>query len=134
MVFRKDKRARKYLGTRRWGVGNIKNARGAGGRGGVGRAGARKHKFTRMVTKERELMKRHGFVPWNRKRLDEINLRQIDIMTKGHSGEKPTIELNNYKVLSNGNITRPIIIKANKFSKTAIEKIKNAGGEAIVIK
>lgn len=134
MVFRKEKRSRKYLGTRRWGVGNIKNARGAGGRGGVGRAGARKHKFTRMVTKERELMKRHGFVPWNRKRLDEINLRQIETMTKGHSEGKPTIELKNYKVLSNGELTRPIIIKANRFSKAAIEKIKNAGGEAIVIK
>jgi large subunit ribosomal protein L15 len=48
MVLRYEKKARRYLGTRRWGGGNIKNRRGSGSRGGVGRAG-KKHKFTRIV-------------------------------------------------------------------------------------
>ena len=39
MVLRKDKRARKFLGDRRWGGGNIKNNRGKGDKGGIGRGG-----------------------------------------------------------------------------------------------
>ncbi len=131
-MVRKQKRARKYLGSRRWGVGNIKNARGAGDRGGVGRAGARKHKFTRMVTKERELMRKHGFTPWKSKKVDCVSLRQIEQMAKNLPEEKPTIVLKNCKVLSNGIITRPITVKATGFSKTAMKKIRDAGGEPIV--
>ncbi len=132
MVVRRQKRNRKYLGTRRWGVGNIKNARGAGDRGGVGRAGARKHKFTYMTSKARELMHKKGFHPWNRKRLDEMTLSQINSMLHSNGG-KQEIELRNCKVLSNGSLSKPITIKAAGFSKAATEKIKAAGGEAIVI-
>ncbi|MCL4379304.1 MAG: uL15 family ribosomal protein [Candidatus Marsarchaeota archaeon] len=129
MVVRKQKRSRKYLGSRRWGVGNIKNARGKGDRGGVGRAGARKHKFTYMTSKARDEMHKHGFHPWKRSRLDEINLMQVSSMSAG----KSEIELRNYKVLSNGTLSSPIKIRASKFSKAAMEKIKAAGGEAIII-
>lgn len=129
MVVRKQKHNRKYLGTRRWGVGNIKNARGAGDRGGVGRAGTRKHNFTYMTSKARDQMHKKGFHPWKQSRLDEINLRQISGMADG----KGEIELRNFKVLSNGTLVSPIKIKAAGFSKAAAEKIKAAGGEAIVI-
>ena len=132
MVVRKEKRNRKYLGTRRWGVGNIKNARGKGDRGGVGRAGARKHNFTYMTSHAREEMHKKGFHPWNQKRLDQINLMQISLMVHGKDS-KNEIELHNCKVLSNGTLTKPIKIKASKFSEAAVEKIKAAGGEAIVI-
>ncbi len=135
MVVRKQKRARKYLGSRRWGVGNIKNARGKGDRGGVGRAGARKHNFTYMTSHAREEMHKKGFNPWNRgrHRLDEINLMQISVMAAKNDAKQP-IELPNYKVLSNGSLSGPMMIRASKFSKAAIEKIKTAGGEAVVIK
>ena len=129
MVVRKQKRNRKYLGSRRWGVGNIKNARGKGDRGGVGRAGTRKHNFTYMTSKARDEMHKKGFHPWKQSRLDEINLMQISGMAK----ERGEIELRNFKVLSNGTLGSPIKIKATKFSKAAVEKIKAAGGEAIVI-
>jgi large subunit ribosomal protein L15 len=132
MVVRKEKRNRKYLGTRRWGVGNIKNARGKGDRGGVGRAGSRKHNFTYMTSHAREEMHKKGFHPWNQKRLDQINLMQISLMVLDKES-KNEIELRNCKVLSNGTLTKPIKIKAVKFSEAAIEKIKAAGGEAIVI-
>lgn len=131
MVVRKQKRSRKYLGTRRWGVGNIKNARGAGDRGGVGNAGSRKHKFTYMTSKAREKMHRKGFTRWRGNRLDEISLMQISAMVSGK--ETKQLELPNHKVLSNGSLSAPITIKAAKFSKAALEKIKGAGGEAVVI-
>ncbi len=133
MVVRRQKHARKYLGTRRWGVGNIKNARGAGDRGGVGRAGARKHNFTYMTSKAREEMHKKGFHPWNQKRLGEITLMQISGMINESKGGKAEIELRNVKVLSNGSINKAVVVKAAGFSKAAAEKIKAAGGDAIVI-
>lgn len=126
MVLRYERKARRYLGTRRWGGGNIKNRRGSGSRGGVGRAG-KKHKFTRIVKYEKERLHQSGFAPWRKKYLDEIN---IDAITKAAKG-KGELELKGYKVLGGGKITIPIKVKATAFSKSAIEKIKKAGGEAI---
>ena len=37
------------------------------------------------------------------------------------------------KVLGNGELTKPLTIKANKFTGSALEKIKKAGGKAEVI-
>jgi large subunit ribosomal protein L15 len=37
------------------------------------------------------------------------------------------------KVLGSGEITKPIIVQAHKFSKSALEKIQAAGGRAEVI-
>lgn len=40
---------------------------------------------------------------------------------------------NGLKVLADGELTKPITVKAHKFSKTAEEKIKAAGGSAEVL-
>jgi large subunit ribosomal protein L15 len=133
MVVRKKKHNRKYLGTRRWGVGNIKNARGKGSRGGVGMAGSRKHKFTYLTAKAPWLIKQHGFSNWKPKKPDEITLWEIDGMIRNSAEQKPTIELKRCKVLSNGTMSRPATIRAHAFSEKAIEKIKKAGGEAVVL-
>ncbi len=132
MVVRREKTNRKYLGTRRWGAGNIKNARGKGDRGGVGKAGARKHKFTYMTAKTPELIRTVGFAPWNRKRLKEVTLRSIDSMLTG-AGEKQVLELKGCKVLGNGSISRAVTVRASGFSESAISKIKGAGGDAVKI-
>jgi ribosomal protein L15 len=131
MVVRKDKRNRKYHGTRRWGVGNIKNNRGAGGHGGFGEVNRlRKHDWTYITAKAPELIKKRGFAPYRKRELKEINLRQISVMAEG----KSEIELRNYKVLSNGELSKPIKIKASGFTRQALEKIKSKGGEAIAMK
>lgn len=130
MVVRKEKTNRKYLGTRRWGAGNIKNARGKGDRGGVGKGGT-KHKWTWVTAKAPETIRDVGFTPWKRDRPKEITLDRISIMVK--DSKDNIVELRNYKVLSNGSLTKPITIKASGFSKSAIEKIKSAGGEAVKI-
>ena len=130
MVVRHDKRKRKYFGTRRWGVGNIKNARGKGGKGGAGKAG-RKHKFTYITAKHPELIKSVGFVPWNRKRMKEITIKEIE-RRLASSGTRE-ITLRSFKVLSNGSLSSAAKISASGFTKTAEEKIKQSGGEAIKI-
>lgn len=130
MVVRQRKKNRKYHGTRSWGAGNIKNRRGAGDRGGVGKGG-RKNKFTYMVKYEPERIRKKGFASWGAKELKEINLTGISKLAKASVEQKPTIELKGYKVLSDGVLEKPAIIKATGFSKKAQEKIKGSGGEAV---
>lgn len=133
MVIRQEKKNRKYHGTRRWGVGNIKNARGAGDRGGSGSINRlRKHDFTYITAKRPDLLRKKGFVSWNPSTIIQINLNQISKMA-AESKDKKELELKNHKVLSNGKLSAPITIKATKFSKKAMEKIKSAGGQAIVL-
>jgi ribosomal protein L15 len=128
MVVRHDKRNRKYHGTRRWGVGNIKNNRGAGCHGGFGEVNRlRKHDWTYITAKAPELIRKRGFAPYRRSTLKEINLWQISAMVEG----KGEIELRHYKVLSNGELSKPVKIKASGFTKQAVEKIKSKGGEAV---
>ena len=102
MVVRNEKRKRKYFGTRRWGVGNIKNARGAGDRGGVGKGG-RKHKWTLITAHFPETISKKGFVRWDptKDRNKEITLDRINALVS-RSSDKSKIELKDYKVLSNG--------------------------------
>ena len=130
MVLRSKKRYRKFLGTRRWGGGNIKSRRGKGSRGGVGKGGA-KHKWSYTVKYARETIGKTGFKPWQRKTLEEIDLYSISTQAEASKEGKPTIELKGYKVLSSGTLAKPAVIKATAFSKKAMEKIKGAGGEAV---
>lgn len=133
MSIRKQKRSRKYLGSRRWGMGNIKNARGAGDRGGVGKGG-KKHKFTYLTAKEPESIGKRGFHVFRRKRHKEITLKELERRISRMEREGKNVEgidLPGYKVLSNGAITRKLKVRADAFSKKAAEKIKAAGGEAL---
>ena len=43
-------------------------------------------------------------------------------------------EAQSVKILGDGELTRPLTVKANSFSKSAIEKIKKAGGIAEILK
>lgn len=129
MVLRVKSKTRKFLGNRRWGAGNIKNARGAGDRGGVGRGG-RKHKMTYLLVYEKDTLYKKGFTS-RRKKLMEMDLDAISKKAAGMQDQKPTIELRGYKVLGDGKITKPVIVKAEGFSKNAEKKIKEAGGEAV---
>ena len=43
------------------------------------------------------------------------------------------IEPYGLKVLGNGELTKPLTVRAKKFTKSAIEKIEKAGGKAEVI-
>ncbi len=129
MVVRKESKNRRYLGSRRWGAGNIKNRRGKGSRGGVGKSG-KKHWFTYIVKYAPERIRQKGFSSWNKKVFKEINLDKVSKLARNSKDAKPTIELRGFKVLGNGSLAKPAVVKASAFSKSAEEKIKSAGGEA----
>lgn len=125
------KKSRKFLGTRRWGCGNIKNARGAGDRGGVGKGG-RKHKMSYYWVYDRESTHgEKGFQPFKREKLQEISVEQIAKRAAASKEAKPVLELKGYKVLGDGRIEKAVVVKANGFSAAAEKKITAAGGEAV---
>jgi large subunit ribosomal protein L15 len=71
-----------------------------------------------------------------------VNLEQLDELFQ--SGEEVTVasvrerhlargRFDVLKVLGNGELTKALKISAHRFSKSALEKIQKAGGEAIVL-
>ena len=63
------------------------------------------------------------------KKLKSINLRDIESKFKG----KKEINLKGYKILSEGSLSSPIKITASAASKSAIGKVKKAGGDIIIV-
>jgi large subunit ribosomal protein L15 len=64
-----------------------------------------------------------------------INLETIENNLPSYgkkSGEKWEINLEGYKILGTGEVKNKLIIKAKEASKTAIEKVKKAGGEILI--
>lgn len=84
---------------------------------------------------QRRLPKR-GFRPLDRNEYVLVNLQQLDIFDAGSCVDREAMDAKGIlkksylpvKVLANGEITKPLTIKADKFSKSAVEKIKAAGG------
>lgn len=126
---RKEKRSRKYLGSRTWGGGNVKNRRGKGSRGGVGWAGRTKHRYTLVTAIGKEYFQEKGFVS-RKPKLKILNLFAVNRIIEKEN--KQDVDLTGYKILSEGEISKPATIYASAFSKKAIEKITKAGGKAVV--
>lgn len=84
---------------------------------------------------QRRLPKR-GFRPLDRNEYVLVNLQQLDAFDVGTCVDRDAMDAKGMlkksnlpvKVLANGEITKSLTIKADKFSKSAIEKIKAAGG------
>ncbi len=88
----------------------------------------------------RRLPKR-GFTNIFRKEYQVVNLTSLDKLNKDVIDKDVLLENRvirsrriPFKVLGNGNIEKPLTIKAHAFSKSALEKIKKAGGKAEVVK
>ena len=62
---------------------------------------------------------------------EKLGIAEFDVETFISAGIASKGEL--VKVLGNGEITAKVEVKANAFSKSAIEKIEAAGGKATVI-
>ena len=64
-------------------------------------------------------------------KLDENTVVDINLLKE--LGVISKIEKDGLKVLGNGELTKPLTVKANKFSESAINKIKHAGGTLEVL-
>ena len=89
----------------------------------------------------RRLSKR-GFNNYNFKKVyATVNVGDLERFDEGTTVTKELLievglvkkELDGIKVLGNGNLTKKLTVKANKFSSTAKAKIENVGGTTEVI-
>lgn len=126
MVVRRRKKYRKKLGSRSY-HGDTKNRRGKGIKGGRGRAGSWDHKKQKF---KETLRGEKGFKPPRRRKEQVINVGDLDKYE-----ENGVVDVRKYgftKVLGRGTLTKPLKVIAPAFSERAIEKIRAAGGEAVV--
>jgi large subunit ribosomal protein L15 len=146
MVVNKKPKAKNYRGSKTHGCGSMKKRRGAGNRGGRGMAGSGK-KGDAKVSKTwgTEYFGKKGFKdnknntttdgPISIYRL-EMNLDKFE--KQGLCKKEKdvyNIDLLNTKfnkLVATGKINCKINVKIGSATKTAIEKIKTAGGEVIL--
>jgi large subunit ribosomal protein L15 len=127
--------------TVRWGA--RKKHKKSGHRGGKGMAGSGKRADQKktLITKlyGGNYFGKQGITSKSTKKdkSDKMNLKDIESKIE-KIGKKTTkgyeINLSSYKILGKGEIKNKIIITAKSASKSAIEKIKKAGGEITLIK
>lgn len=120
------KKIRKHRGDKTGG-GAKKKRRGAGNRGGRGRAGLTKHKKSLAVKQQ---IKRPSLKP-SKKQLKVINLNKVNFLLI--QKDLKEIELKGYKVLGTGTLSQKAKIKADVFSKKALQKIKDVKGEPEIL-
>jgi large subunit ribosomal protein L15 len=143
MVVRREKKHKKFRGHRSY-HGSHKKWRGGGSRGGRGQAGMHKHKWSYTVKYEPDHYGKKGFTrpgqdtkeikAINLKDLEQMaeNLLKINVAEKEDDKIKINLQKIGYdKVLGSGKLTKPLIIEAKYFSKSAIKKIEEIGGKAV---
>ncbi|MFB6282387.1 MAG: uL15m family ribosomal protein [Halobacteria archaeon] len=135
----KDKKDR-GRGSRTYGEGSGKKNRGAGNRGGRGDAGRKKHEADQHPP-----LGKHGFKR-PEKVVDEdvtVNVGELDmklrqLVSEGVAEETEdgyrvdASELDVDKVLGGGQVRNSLEVVAGEFSDSAVEKIEDSGGEAVV--
>lgn len=148
MTVKKRRKHRKKLGSRTCGYGV--SHRGAGERGGRGRAGTGKKGKCKMPVKGKWTIQFFGKKGFKSKgiRYDDlsiINLRQLEELLDNFVKDKAAVlekdvytvnltDLGIDKLLSAGRVTKKFKINVSAASKTAVEKVKAAGGEVILPK
>ncbi len=122
------------------GSGNGKTA-GKGHKGQKARSGSMKLGFEGGQTPLARRLPKRGFTNYNRVEYAIVNL---DALNAFEAGSVITPEVlhqcglvknmkDGVKVLGGGELDKPLTVKANKFSKTAVEMIEKAGGTVEVI-
>lgn len=139
----KLRKIRKKRGSRTCGYGRVGQHRKSGSKG-ERRAGRHKHLWSWVLRYEPDYFGNVGFVsPKSLKRdIRCINLKELEeialkIAPKSKKGEKIFIDLEEMgynKLLGEGRITIPVRVKVSQYTKAALRKIEEAGGEIVAAK
>ena len=140
----KDRKVRKYRGSRTHGYGQIGQHRCRGGRGGTGKAGLDKHKWTYVLTHNPTYWLKKGFISKRTlgKRVNIINVGKLDDLVDRLDSEnklerkdkKIFLNLESLgfdKLLGTGEVVKPMIVKVASYSESASRKLEAAGGEIL---
>jgi len=134
------KRIKRIRGTRTCGGGSAKKRRGKGSKGGAGRAGAYGHHVVWSLKRGITKGKNKSQLPLRNRSDDKaVNVGDLEAMAEeliaeGKAEEKSdgiyldADELGIPKILGKGKVTKKLMLKANRISKTAQEKIERVGG------
>jgi len=134
----KLRKTRKNRGTRTQGYGRVGQHRCRGSQG-FRKAGRHKHLWSYVVTHEPDYFGKHGFTsPKSLKHKENIiNIKKLDELSIRISTEKKgklhidLTSLGYTKLLGTGKTSKALIVNVASCSKSADEKIKNAGGQVI---
>ncbi len=145
-MIRKTRKINKMRGSRTIGGGCSKKRRGAGHRGGRGKAGGHKHMWTWVVKFDPDRFGKSGFKrplktinkfkTVNLDYLDDNAEKLVQKELAEKNGDKIIIDVTKLgydKVLGKGKVTKSLTIKAPLFSKSAVAKIEDNGGEAVTL-
>jgi large subunit ribosomal protein L15 len=147
VVVRRKKKSRYMRGIRTHGYGNVGQHRKSGSRGGKGAVGMHKHKWSWVLKYFPDWYGKHGFTypPEMRVEYREINVGELReliefLMQQGRlemEGDAYVIDLQALgynKLLGRGSIDLKVKVRVYDASETAIEKIRRAGGEVVILK
>jgi large subunit ribosomal protein L15 len=134
------RKSRRQRGTRFCGWGQIGQHRASGSRGGVGNAGKHKHFFMRTNKEEPDHFGHEQFHALRKSDVSRwVNLRDLNqLLRYSKSGEdgKTVLDLGELgyeKLLGSGMVEAVITIKVKQASKSAKDKITEAGGEVLTL-
>ena len=134
------RKSRKQRGSRFCGWGQIGQHRASGSRGGVGGAGKHKHFFMRTLKEEPNHFGHEQFHALRKSDISRwVNLRDLNqLLRYSKSGEDGRTvldlgELGYEKLLGSGKVDAVITVKVKQASKSAKDKITEAGGEVLTL-
>ena len=130
------RKTRKYRGSRHCGWGQIGQHRASGHKGGLGQSGLHKHHFIRMFMTDPKHFGHDSTHPPHpnlvRKWASVRDLDDIFAKFGKQEGGKKLIDLTELgydKLLGGGQTENAYVVKVEKFSASAEEKVKQSGGE-----
>lgn len=130
------RKTRKYRGSRHCGWGQIGQHRASGHKGGLGQSGLHKHHFIRMLMTDPKHFGHDSTHPPHPNLVRKwTSVRDLDDIYAKHGkqeGGKKLIDLTELgydKLLGGGQTENAYVVKVEKFSASAEEKVKQSGGE-----
>ncbi len=132
------RKTRKNRGSRYCGWGQVAQHRASGHKGGLGVSGQLKHHYSSML-KENPDHFGHGSTHPPHPNITKkwASVRDLDDLFTSfgqQEGDKKIIDLAGNKIeklLGGGNTSNAYIVKVNRFTASAKEKVKQAGGEVL---
>jgi large subunit ribosomal protein L15 len=127
------RKVRRLRGSRTHGWGQIAQHRRTGAKGGSGMAGLHKHKWSYTVKYAPDHFGSNKWHPPKRVVTDRwINLNQLAILV-APSREIDLATLGYDKLLGQGSVSAAYKVKVPRASRSAVEKIKAAGGSVEIL-
>ncbi len=132
------RKTRKHRGSRNHGWGQVGQHRASGHKGGLGISGQMKHHFSSMLKNEPDHFGHESTHPPHpiitKKWASVRDLDDLFAKFGKKEGEKKVIDLKSSgfdKLLGGGKVSNAYSVKIDRFTASAEEKVKQAGGEVL---